>query len=98
MLKSIKGNHLIAQNSKTKQKGSILAIMTLDFDTMDDDSGIANSFNKYFYSVFTQSSPNQPSTVNSPTTIPPVSSIQILLYLKKFFNVFPLWMPVKLLG
>ena len=52
--------------------------MFLDSNTLNDDSSISNGFNNYFYSVFTQSPVNQPSTVNSPTDIPPIYSISIL--------------------
>ena len=57
---------------------SIPTTMFLDSNTLNDDSSISNGFNNYFYSVFTQSPVNQPSTVNSPTDIPPIYSISIL--------------------
>ena len=43
---------------------SIPANISLDSNTFNCDS---NGFNEYFYSVFTQSSVNQPSTADSPT-------------------------------
>ena len=57
---------------------SIPATMSLDSNTLNDDSSIADGFNEYFYSVFTRSSVNHPSTVDGPTDIPPISSIHIL--------------------
>ena len=57
---------------------SIPANTSLDLNTFTDDCSIANGFNEYFYSVFTKSSIAQPSTVDSPIDMPPISSISIL--------------------
>ena len=51
--------------------------MSLDSNSFSDDYGIANGFNKYFYSVFTHSHMDQPLSMNSPTDIPNLCSIDI---------------------
>ena len=71
-------NNIYKYISSLTSSRSIPATMTLDVNILNDDSSIANSFNEYFYSVFTQSSVNQPVTFDSPTDIPLISSISIL--------------------
>ena len=49
--------------------------MLLESHTLDNDSDISNGFNKYFYSIFTQSSfkPSHPETSTDGLTISSIS-------------------------
>ena len=79
-------NNIYKFMSSLTSSRSIPTTMFLDSNTLNDDSSISNGFNNYFYSVFTQSPVNQPSTINSQTDIPPIYSISTSL--RKFIIVF----------
>ena len=55
--------------SSLKNSNSIPAAMSLDSNSFNDDLSIANGFNTYFHSVFTQNSMDQLPTVDNPTDL-----------------------------
>jgi len=57
-------NKIFRHTLSLKSSKSIPEAMSLDSNSFSDDYGIANGFNKYFYSVFTQSHMDQPLTMD----------------------------------